>query len=148
MPRTTDKSRRDRIQPILNEWLPILSLTDWELTWELVDFIEGKKDEPIVARVNPVLPYKRVHIRFVRRGVDQCPTEAELEITIIHELIHVITCPLWEEILNQIGSGTVVTNILGGYMETIADTLAIILYQMKTQKPVGAIFSPLKQFKE
>ena len=80
--------------------------------------------------------------------MDQCPTQVELEVTLIHELVHLLTTPLWDEIITQIGSDTTVGEAIRKHFETLTDTVAIALYQLKEKKPMGAIFSPLKKFKE
>lgn len=136
----TDEQRIARLQPFLDKWTPILSLTDWDITWQFVDSLVG--GEGALARVTPVLPYKRAHIRFVREAVDNAGVPIEAETFIVHELCHLITAPLWQVIGDELGEGGMSTRLYAA-IETIMDTFALGLQYAWYKEPRGVLYSPI-----
>ena len=137
-----DAMRKERIQKVLDDWIPRLSLTAWDITWELVD--ELKDDQNASARITPMFPYQRAHIRFVRKAIDSAGIDAELEIFVIHELNHLLIAPLWETIDFYLGESKV-ANELHANIETLMDVMAMTFQTCWNQKWRGALYSPVKE---
>mgnify|MGYP001611769725 CR=1 FL=1 len=140
----TDAQRIARLQPFLTKWTTILSLTDWDITWQFVDKLGGADGEDALARVTPIWPYKRAHIRFVRKPVDGAALPTELETVIIHELCHLVAAPLWQEITDSLGEGRVADR-LHGTVETLMDAFALGLQYAWYKKPRGILYSPVPE---
>ena len=137
-----DAQRIARIQQFLDKWTTILSLTDWDITWQLDDKLEGASGEGALARVTPVWPYKRAHIRFVRTPVDSAGLATEIETFVIHELCHLVVGDLWQKITNELGEGAVAGH-LHEIIETILDMFATGLQYAWYKKPRGVLYSPI-----
>ena len=132
------------MQPLLDFWMEALSLTDWQITWELVDKIEGNVNGiPPGARVISTGPYSRAHIIFQRSQVDECTLKEELEITIIHELCHCLISELRENLMSEIGDSTPIGNELMWQVEALCDRLAVCLWRIAHRSPLLPGYSPI-----
>lgn len=138
----TDDQRIARIQPLFTKWITLLSLADWDITWQFVDKLAGPDGDNAIARVTPIWPYQRAHIRLVRKAVDAAGLPGEIETVIVHELCHLVMAPLWEAIDDVLGGGTI-ANRLHGHMETLMDIFALGLQYSYDKKPRGALYSPV-----
>lgn len=92
----TDTQRRKRLDPLLAYWKKALGLQNWQITYEIVKDIDamaaGGKAAGGAALCSG--PYTTAHIIFTRALIDDYPTTAELEHTVVHELLHFVTHPL------------------------------------------------------
>lgn len=130
---------------MLDFWRQALSLTDWQITWELTDKLEGLAaggGKP-GGRVLSSGPYTRAHLMFVRSHIDECVLPSELEITVLHELFHCIFAPLCESTRAQIGGSSLSYDAIHWEIEALCDRLAAIIYHAVRQVPQTVGYSPL-----
>ena len=145
MRKVTDNDRKRRIQAILNDWVPMLALTDWQITWELVDTLDGEAcgGGQAGARILSTGPYTRAHIMFTRSAIDDWATDMELDTAIIHELCHCLTSALREEIINCTGDSTPTTRVLLWQIETLCDKLATCFLHTSVGGSIAPTYSPV-----
>lgn len=141
----TDQDRRDRIQPILDYWVPVLGLSDWQITWEISGNIpariQGGEDEA-GGTVHATGPYQHAHIRFARYTVDEHALESELETLITHELGHCVLHPLLAALAKHVGNPSSVYDAVHWEAEKVLDVWSGILMTVKYGKPLTARYSP------
>lgn len=140
----TDQDRRNRIQPILDQWVPALGLSDWEITWELVNDIPGTSlgNGKPGGRVSTRGPYQNAHIRFTRVLIDTCALDSELETSIIHELGHCVLHPLLASLERSVGDVASVYEDVHWEVERLLDSLSVLFLAVRDGEPLTAKYSP------
>lgn len=142
----TDAIRRERIQPILDYWVPALGLSDWQITWEIVSELPSSTTPggQAGAQIATKGPYQTAHIRFARDNIDNCPLKEEVEALIVHELGHCLLRPLLATIERNVGNPSRVYDDTLWEVETLVDSLASIFMGARDDKPATALYSPVQ----
>lgn len=83
------------VQRYLDRWSYLLGLGKWRITWEVVDR-PIRPDAPVAVNdhVKKRSGYRTAHIRFDRA---QIATPAQVERTVIHELLHLFQHGIGED---------------------------------------------------
>ena len=132
--RITDARRRARIQPILDYWIPRVGLGDWDIKWKLCN----RLDEDASARVHAPGAYQTSTIEFSKVEVDKHTTVHELELLVLHELCHLVVCKVRMAGYRLVG--TAGYKELEDAEESIADSLSLILYQLRYESQPTAYY--------
>ena len=140
MPSTSTK-RRARIQPLFNYWVPMLGLSTWDITWNLVKEFEVSTfvSTESAARTYYGGPYRKAHIAFLRSAVDGS-SPYELELLVVHELTHVLLYDyeqLKGELVGQVGE---FAERLRSATESACDRIAMLLYRLRHGYKAGAYY--------
>lgn len=143
----TDAIRRERIQPILDYWVPALGLADWQITWEIVDECLGTtlgSGKP-GGRIHTKGPYQNAHMCLTRIAIDNCPLDSEIETLVIHELGHCILHPLLATIERDVGNESSTFENAHWEVERLLDSLSCLFLGVRDGGPLTAKYSPTVQ---
>lgn len=146
----TDAIRRERIQPILDYWVPALGLSDWQITWEISDKVPLKTlgGGYMGGVINVSGPYQTAHIKLTRLAIDNCALDSEVETLVIHELGHCVLHPILAALGKNVGSESRVYEDVHWEVEKAIDSLSTRLWALRHDDfgdpgPVTAEYSPL-----
>jgi hypothetical protein len=127
--RITDAQRRARIQPILNYWTRYLRLVpSWSISFRFTKQISPINH--VFAEITTNAPYCRAMIAFARSHVDAAPRR-ELELVILHELMHLVLMPVQAPKDTLLGGNNWLADQLMDGIERTADQLAILFLFLK-----------------
>ena len=136
-----DKARRELLQPVMNYWIPRLGLADWDITWNLVNSLDGDPmgGGVIACRVYHAGPYQKAHVSFVRSQLDNAGTAYERELMVLHELIHIVMHPLQTLQQRLFGPGDVCDQFRWAE-EQVVDGLTVTLYRLRHNMKPTALY--------
>ena len=137
-----DAARRQKIQVLMDYWIPRLGLADWDITWNIVTTLDGAPlgGGSTACRVYHAGPYQKAHIAFVKQQVDNATTLYERELMVIHELIHIVMHPIQAARQRMMGNDGEVSVSMHWGEEQTTDALAAILYRLRHNAKPTAVY--------
>jgi hypothetical protein len=87
----TTKQDFEKFKTFVYEWQRELGLDDWHI------YIFHKPIRDSYADTNTSIPGRRATIRFSMTWTDRPTSDTELKASALHEVLHIVTAPLWNE---------------------------------------------------
>ena len=141
--RETDEVRKLRVQALLDEWVSLMGLLHYGLSWELVDDLDDGASANILYQEH----YRTAHLKFTRRDIDLRPSDLELAALVTHELAHLILQPIRDAIGSEVGFDARVGQITREASEQVCDHISSAVTRAQTGGH-GPIYSPTPSIKE
>jgi len=126
----TDEQRRERLAPLLEKWIPLLQLQNWEIKFTLVDNLGTNSNKPTAASMDAGPYYRTITIGFARSQIDLHEDGQELERLVVHELAHAFFVTINEVIITHIGHSGTIQDAIHNAEETVVDTLTSIFLHL------------------
>lgn len=118
-----DITRSERVKPYLDRWIELLCLdSSWQISYDFKRLSNGR-----FAEIDVLDPYRKALVHFDRRCLDTAQ-DAELNIIVVHELLHLIVHPVRASVISLLNCSTIgkaITDSLEGVIDHVAQLLTI-----------------------
>jgi hypothetical protein len=106
------------VQKILKEWVHVLGLCDWTVKAHIVkDMGEGRDNNCVAGACYAKWQYRRIEIDLNKKLIKEMDYK-ELEVVVLHELIHGVVAEMHDMALDDNHKERVVTHLTDAFLWT------------------------------
>ena len=137
----TDDERHARVQPVVDVWIRRLALTEWIVTYQFVNKPVRTTGPGVFASITYNDPYRRAVIEYVRPSLD-IATDEEVEISTLHELVHLSLFPVTQRVQDLLGTESWLASELSQAIETSCENVTLRLLTLQREEFPRSFFDP------
>ena len=119
-----------------------LEMTDWIVVYQFVNKPVRTTGEGVFASITYSDPYRRAVIEYVRPSLDVA-TDEEVEISTLHELVHLLVFPVTQRVRDLIGTESWLGSELSQALETACENVTFRLLTLHRKTFPLPFFDPL-----
>ena len=117
-------------------------MTDWIVTYQFVNKPVRTTGTGVFASITYNDPYRRAMIEYVRPNLD-IATDEEVEISTLHELVHLFVFPVTQRVRDLVGAESWLGSELFQALETACDNITFRLLTLHRKTFPLPFFDPL-----
>ena len=119
-----------------------LEMTEWIISYQFVNKPVRTTGESVFASITYNDPYRRAVIEYVRPNLD-IATDEEVEISTLHELVHLLVFPATQRVRDLLGSESWLSSELFQALETACENVTFRLLTLQRGEFPRPFFDPL-----
>ena len=119
-----------------------LEMTEWIVTYQFVNKPVRTTGQGVFASITYNDPYRRAIIEYVRSSID-IATDEEVEISTLHELVHLLVFPVTQRVRDLVGAESWLGSELFQALETACENVTFRLLTLHRKRFPLPFFDPL-----
>ena len=119
-----------------------LEMTEWIVTYQFVNKPVRTTGQGVFASITYNDPYRRAIIEYVRLSLD-IATDEEVEISTLHELVHLLVFPVTQRVRDLVGAESWLGSELFQALETACENVTFRLLTLHRGEFPCPFFDPL-----
>ena len=118
-----------------------LEMTDWIVSYQFVNKPVRTTGDGVFASITYNDPYRRAVIEYVRSSLD-IATDEEVEISTLHELVHLSLFPVTQRVQDLLGTESWLASELSQAIETSCENVTLRLLTLQREEFPRSFFDP------